>query len=176
MSAEAVPESQLNEDRAELVRISERLQRWETRPWSEVQEMAKAVGPLILGQLTARGLWDRLPPSVQAQVHWTMADGYLRSQARRPPNNEGAALRDLAHTADQFAVICGAYATTRMPAEWGSAWSAEITDRLDALPEGWRVEVIRRSQNCGDIKGPIGEAPMLLNLLRNVYGIDARRT
>lgn len=165
---------ELQEDLAQIVSISERLQRWQDHPWNEVQKMARAVGPLILGQLTARDLWDRLPPAVQAQVHWTMADGYLISTGRRPPKGEGPKLRTLAHTADQFAVICGAYAVTRMPAEWGSGWSAEFTARFDALPEGWRVEVIRHAQNRGDIKGPIGEAPMLLNVLRSVYGIDAR--
>lgn len=172
-------ETLLDGDRAELVHIFEGLQRWKSLPWAEVQTMAKAVGPLILAQLVGRGFWDGLTAAEQASVHWTMAEGHTVSDVREKwvrPEREGPMIAALAHAADRCAVWCGEYRHLRGVGELGSGWSEEHTARLDALPAGWRAEVIRRAAMSGDLRGALGDAAIRLNVLRSQYGIDARTT
>lgn len=169
----------LAEDRAEIARIFEALERWQSLPWAEVQTMAKTVGPLILSQFVGRGIWDGLTAAEQAAVHWTMAEGHAVSgvsEAWVRPDRVGPILASLAHAADLCAVRCGEYQGHRSIDEPSSSWSEEHLARLDALPAGWRAEAIRRAAMSGDIVDAIGAASVTLNRLKSQYGIDPRTT
>ncbi len=173
----AAVEPGLDADLAELVRMSETLCKWETLPWAEVQRLTKAIGPRVLAQLVGRGLWDRMTAAEQASTHWAMAGGHSVScltETYARPDFVGPRVTSLREAADYTAAKCGAYGGRRMAAEPSIDVAAEYVARFDALPEGWRVEAMRRAAASGDIVAAIAGASMAMNVLHSVYGIAAR--
>ncbi|GGX99769.1 hypothetical protein [Streptomyces fructofermentans] len=171
---DGAPLFELDLGMAELVRMSDVLARWETRPWAEVQEMAQLIGPRLLGQLVGRGLWDDWSAAEQASLHWAMAEGHsvgcvLESYARR--EYVAPRIHFLRQAIDRTAVACGAYGHTRVSSGSSLGQAEEYLARFTALPEGWRVEVMRRAASGGDIVAAIAEAAVSRNVLRSVYGM-----
>ncbi|WP_405729289.1 hypothetical protein OG607_28165 [Streptomyces sp. NBC_01537] len=147
---------------------------WQGQPWSEVCEAAKAVGPMVLAQLTGCGLWDGLPAHEQAAVYWAMAEGHSVSSIGPDyvdPDRDGPRVRDVHDAADYFTSMC---ATHRYPRDFdrkrAGRTAFQFAERFTRLPEGWRAEVMRRILNGRDAGSAVSHAQISINFLHSVYG------
>ncbi|WP_326728945.1 hypothetical protein [Streptomyces phaeochromogenes] len=181
--AEAVEASTLSADQLDdgltvLALIADGLKKWEVFPWAEVQRMARSVGPVILEQLVSRRLWDGLTPHDQAAVHWVMAEGHSVGGVGERwvhPDREGPRIESLHQAADHYGALCGARWHPRSYGRDKQIRSGvEFAARFEALPEGWRKEVMRRALSGQGIASAVAQASMYANVLRSVYGIDVR--
>ncbi|MFE9684204.1 hypothetical protein [Streptomyces sp. NPDC006285] len=171
---DATAPSDLDAELVEFVRMSELLRSWEARPWQEVQQMVRAVGLQLLAQLTGRGHWQKLSTAEQAQIHWVMADAHSVGCLReRDSHFASPRIASLCVAADSVAVWCGAYTYPHV-SKVSSTKAQEFLTRFDALPEGWRAQVIRRAMTGRPVGTVIAEAPLGMNLLRSAYGINVR--
>ncbi|MFF7247605.1 hypothetical protein ACFZBU_27275 [Embleya sp. NPDC008237] len=163
------------ERRPDLRELSALLERWRMEPWAEIAEAARTAGTLMRDRLVAGGRWEALPAGEQAAVHWAMTTGHVlvtNPQRHRNPDEDGTRLHRLAETASHVADLCDGWTHGKHACD---ARRAEDLGRtMAALPHGWRGEAMRRVTDGEDPSAVFTEAHIALNILRNVYGIDAR--
>ncbi|WP_406297456.1 hypothetical protein OG948_17470 [Embleya sp. NBC_00888] len=159
----------------DLRKLSALLERWRMEPWAEIAEAARTAGMLLRDHLVASGRWETLPAGEQAAVQWAMATGHVlvtKPRRHRYLDEDGARLHRLAEIARHVADLCDGW--THGERARDARRAEDVGRRMAALPHGWRGEAMRRVMDGEDPLAVVAEASIALNILRNVYGIDAR--
>ncbi|MGC0423231.1 hypothetical protein [Embleya sp. AB8] len=161
------------EDALALREMSATLWRWKLEPWPEIAETARSAGPIMQDRLVANRLWESLPASEQAAVHWAMTSGHELAgltEARLDYEREGVSIRRLADHLRHVADLCDGWKHGKRAKD--ARYAEEIGRSLAALPDGWRGEAVRRIMTGEDVPSTLADATRGINILRNVYGID----